>query len=105
VSFALAAMVEATFLAAHLSMILAGALGAGFGYVFGGTTAQALSDLNGVILRFIKWDMDGVVPHAARSDEVGDIAKALKAFQSDAISPSRTARFRGGLPPSSAPRS
>jgi hypothetical protein len=39
------------------------ALGAGFGYVFG-TTAQALSDLNGVILRFIKWDMMAV-PHAA----------------------------------------
>lgn len=29
--------------------------------------------------------MDGEVPHAARADEVGDIAKALKAFQTDAI--------------------
>lgn len=75
VSFALASMVQATFLAALLSLIVAGALGAGIGYVLGGTTAQALSDLNAVILRFI----------AARSDEVGDIAKALKAFQSDAI--------------------
>ena len=55
VSFALAAMIQTTFLAALLSMIIAGAIGAGFGYVFGGTTAQALSDLNGVILRFIKW--------------------------------------------------
>ncbi|MGH6833088.1 MAG: hypothetical protein ACRECM_08725 [Methyloceanibacter sp.] len=45
VSFALASMVQATFLAALLSLIVAGALGAGFGYVFGGTTAQALSDL------------------------------------------------------------
>ena len=53
VSFALAAMVPATFLAALLSMIIAGALAAGFGYVFGGATAQALADLNNVILRFI----------------------------------------------------
>ncbi len=29
--------------------------------------------------------MDGVVPHAARADEVGEIAKALKSFQADAI--------------------
>jgi methyl-accepting chemotaxis protein len=43
------------------------------------------ADLNHVILRFIKWDMDGAVPHAARTDEVGEIAKALKAFQADAI--------------------
>ena len=85
VSYVLAAMVQSTVLAALLSLIVAGALGAGIGYVFGGTTAQALSDLNNVILRFIKWDMEGVVPHAARADEVGDIAKALKAFQSDAI--------------------
>ena len=85
VSFALAAMVPATLLAALLSMIVAGALAAGFGYVLGGATAQALSDLNNVILRFTKWDMDGIVPHAARADEVGDIAKALKAFQNDAI--------------------
>ena len=85
VSFVLVAMVQTTFLAALLSMIIAGALGAAVGHVFGGKTAQALADLNGVILRFIKWDMDGVVPHAARSDEVGDISKALKAFQSDAI--------------------
>ena len=85
VSFALAAMVPATLLAALLAMIVAGALAAGFGYMFGGATAQALSDLNNVILRFTKWDMDGIVPHAARADEVGDIAKALKAFQNDAI--------------------
>ena len=85
VSFALAAMVPATFLAALLSMIIAGALAAGFGYVFGGATAQALADLNNVILRFTKWDMEGIVPHVARADEVGDIAKALKAFQNDAI--------------------
>ena len=38
-----------------------------------------------MILRFIKWDMDGVVPHAARADELGEIAKSLKAFQADAI--------------------
>ena len=51
VSYLLAAMVKSTVLAALLSLIVAGALGAGVGYVFGGTTAQALSDLNNVILR------------------------------------------------------
>jgi methyl-accepting chemotaxis protein len=85
VSFAVAAMIPGTTTAVLLGAVLAGALGAGYGYSFGGSFAQSLSDLNGVILRFIKWDMDGVVPHAARSDEVGDIAKALKAFQADAI--------------------
>ena len=85
VSFVLAAMVQSTVLAALLSLIVAAALAAGMGYVFGGATAQALTDLNNVILRFIKWDMEGVVPHAARADEVGEIAKSLKAFQADAI--------------------
>jgi len=66
-------------------MIIAAALAAGIGYMFGGIVAQALADLNGVILRFTKWDMDGIVPHAARPDEIGDIAKALKTFQADAI--------------------
>lgn len=60
-------------------------MGAGFGYMFGGTLGTALNDLTNVILRFIKWDMDGSVPHVARADEVGNIAKALKAFQADAI--------------------
>jgi methyl-accepting chemotaxis protein len=46
---------------------------------------QSLKDLSNVILRFTKWDMDGEVPHAKRSDEIGVIAKALKAFQVDAI--------------------
>jgi methyl-accepting chemotaxis protein len=85
VSFVLGAMVAAPLLAALLAMTVSGGIAAVFGYVFGGATAQALADLNNVILRFIKWDMDGVVPHAARADEIGDIAKALKAFQADAI--------------------
>ncbi len=85
VSFALASVIPGTLLAALLAMVIAGSLAAGFGYMFGGAIARALLDLNNVILRFIKWDMDGTVPHAARVDEVGDIAKALKAFQSDAI--------------------
>ena len=69
------------------------------------------ADLNNVILRFIKWDMDGMVPHAARADEVGDIAKALKAFQSDAIRWSEShkseqdSQVQGGSPRNSAPRS
>jgi hypothetical protein len=53
VSYVLAVMVQSTTLAALLSLLVAGALAAGVGYVFGGTTAQALTDLNNVILRFI----------------------------------------------------
>jgi len=68
VAYVLAAMVQPAALAALLSLIVASALGAGVGYVFGGATAQALSDLNNVILRFIRWDMEGAVPHVARAD-------------------------------------
>ena len=80
VSFALAFMIPGSALAALIALIIAGGPGAGFGYMFGGTLGTALNDLTNVILRFIKWDMDGSVPHVARADEVGNIAKALKAF-------------------------
>jgi methyl-accepting chemotaxis protein len=85
VSFVLQAMIPGTLVAALLAMVIAGALAARFGQMFGGALAQSLSELNSVILRFIKWDMEGMVPHAARADEVGKIARALKTFQSDAI--------------------
>jgi hypothetical protein len=49
-------------------IVPAGALAGGFGYFYGGLLAGALRDLAGVILRFLKWDMDGVVPHAMRGD-------------------------------------
>jgi hypothetical protein len=52
VSFVLGAMVAAPLLAALLAMIVSGGIAAVFGYVFGGATAQALADLNNVILRF-----------------------------------------------------
>jgi methyl-accepting chemotaxis protein len=81
ISFVLQAAIQKTGPAILLALILAG----GFGYFFGGALGRALGDLNNVILRFTKWDMDGVVPRATRSDEVGGIAKALKAFQADAI--------------------
>lgn len=84
-SFLVAAMVPATSLAVLLSMLAAGGTAAVIGYWFGGATAQALTDLCNVVLRFTKWDMEGVVPHAARADEIGEIAKALKTFQADAI--------------------
>ena len=80
VAFALASIVPSKALAVILALAIAGAGAAALGYAFGGTIAQALTDLNNVILRFIKWDMEGVVPHAARADEVGEIAKSLKAF-------------------------
>jgi methyl-accepting chemotaxis protein len=111
VSFVVAVTVPATLLAALLAMLIAGGIAAGFGYVFGGGIAQSLADLNGVILRFIKWDMEGVVPHAARSDEVGEIAKALKAFQADAIKWSEShkseqdSQIQGRLASQRAPRS
>jgi len=78
-------LIPSTGAAVLLALIIACGLGAGIGYLVGGTLTRALSDLNNVILRFTKWDMDGVVPHAKRSDEIGGIAKALKAFQTDAI--------------------
>ena len=85
ISFALRALVVGTALDFLVAVIVSCALAAAFGYYFGGMIAGAISDLNNVILRFTKWDMDGIVPHGARKDEIGDISRALKAFQSDAI--------------------
>jgi methyl-accepting chemotaxis protein len=85
VSFGLLTMFDSPGLAAVLALIIAMGLGAGYGYYWGGALNQSLKDLSNVILRFTKWDMDGEVPHAKRSDEIGVIAKALKAFQVDAI--------------------
>jgi methyl-accepting chemotaxis protein len=85
VSFVLQQLIPNAGAAALLALVVAVGLGAAFGYFWGGGLSKALSDLSSVILRFTKWDMDGVVPHAARSDEVGGIAKALKTFQADAI--------------------
>jgi methyl-accepting chemotaxis protein len=84
-SFTLAANMSNMAAAAALAAILSSTVAGGFGYFYGGVLAGALRELAGVILRFLKWDMDGVVPHATRADEVGGIAKALKSFQSDAI--------------------
>jgi HAMP domain-containing protein len=85
ISFAVMFALPEPLLAGTLAAALAAALVGAVGYLFAGSLAHALSDLHGVIHRFIKWDMDGLVPHASRHDEVGDIAKALKAFQADAI--------------------
>jgi uncharacterized Tic20 family protein len=59
ISFALASAISTTALAALLALIIAGGFGAIFGYMFASPIARALLDLNNVILRFIKWDMDG----------------------------------------------
>lgn len=85
VSFVLQALIPNSGPALLLALLIAGGLGAGIGHFSGGLLAGALRDLNNVILRFTKWDMDGAVPHTARTDEIGGIAKALTAFQSDAI--------------------
>ncbi|ODS01458.1 hypothetical protein AUC69_06880 [Methyloceanibacter superfactus] len=71
--------------AALLALIVGGRARAGIGYFSGGALGKSLSDLNNVILRFIKWDMDGVVPHANRADEIGRHRQGAEAFQSDAI--------------------
>ena len=57
-AFVLTAMVAAKPIAVLLALLIAGAGAAAFGYAFGGTIARALADLNAVILRFIKWDME-----------------------------------------------
>ncbi len=48
---------------------------AAVGFVFGSGIGTGLSDLKSVIVRFMKWDMDGEVPHTARADEIGEIAQ------------------------------
>ena len=85
ISFALRAVIPSPSIDFVLSLLICCGLAAIFGYSFGGAVAGGLSDLNNVILRFIKSDMDGAVPHVARKDEIGDIARALKAFQSDGV--------------------
>ena len=50
-----------------------------------GVTTNSREISNGSAGASSNGTLEGVVPHAARADEVGDIAKALKAFQSDAI--------------------
>jgi methyl-accepting chemotaxis protein len=82
VSVTLAAMVPSPLLAALLSMIIAGALAAGIGYMFGGIVAQALADLTASSCASPSgtWTASSRMP-----PEIGDIAKALKAFQADAI--------------------
>jgi hypothetical protein len=64
VSFVLQAVIPSMGAAALLALIITGGIAAGVGYFAGGALARTLTDLNNVILRFIKWDMDGVVPHA-----------------------------------------
>ena len=97
VSYLVAAMIPGAAAAALLAMVIAGALGAGIGYTLGGTFAQSLSDLAGVILRFVKWDMDGVVPYVARPDEVGAIEGAeVLPFRRDQME--REPQIRAGQP-------
>jgi len=69
-----------------LALFVAAGLAAGFGYLCGRSLASALDGLRSVILRLTKWETAGDVPHVARRDEVGALAKALEAFQADAIS-------------------
>ena len=68
VSFVLQQIIPGAGAAALLAMVVSVGLAAAYGYVWGGGISKALSDLNTVILRFTKWDMDGVVPHAAREE-------------------------------------
>ena len=69
-----------------LALLVAAGLAAAFGYLCGRSLSSALDGLRSVIQRLTKWDTTGDVPHVARRDEVGALAKALEAFQADAIS-------------------
>ena len=69
-----------------LALLAATVLGAGFGFLYGRSMTRALEDLNAVIERLTKWETGGDVPHTGRQDEIGVMAKALKAFQADATS-------------------
>ncbi|ODA66956.1 Methyl-accepting chemotaxis protein 4 [Methyloligella halotolerans] len=64
--------------------IVAAALAAIAGYLMGRTYSRALRDLQRVIARFTKWDMDGELPHMGRNDEIGDLSRKLADFQDDA---------------------
>ena len=68
-----------------VATIVSATLAAVVGYSLGGTMGRSLSELRGVIVRFMKWDMGDEVPHTARVDEIGEIARALRDFQADAI--------------------
>src|SRR5512147_2468403 len=79
-SFAISSVMPAL-QALALSSLAAAAVAGGLGFVVGSGIGTGLSDLKGVILRFMKWDMDSEVPHTSRSDEIGGIAQALRSFQ------------------------
>ena len=66
-----------------LALLVAAGLAAAFGYLCGRSLSSALDGLRSVIQRLTKWDTTGDVPHVARRDEVGALAKALEAFQAD----------------------
>jgi methyl-accepting chemotaxis protein len=83
-SFAISAVMPAL-PALALASLASAAVAGGLGFVFGSGIGTGLSDLRSVIVRFMKWDMDGEVPHTSRSDEIGGIAQALRSFQADAI--------------------
>lgn len=69
---------------AILAALSAGLIAAGGGYRLGGGMARSLLDFQDVISRFTKWDMDGVVPHCRRPDEIGGLGESLASFQAEA---------------------
>ncbi|MEG6510188.1 methyl-accepting chemotaxis protein [Methyloligella sp. 2.7D] len=69
---------------AFLALASAGAIAAIGGYLMGGALGRAMSDLKAVVYRLTKWNLDGAVPHVKRAGEIGDLARALAAFQEDA---------------------
>jgi hypothetical protein len=67
VSFGVMAVLPDLPLAVMLAVVLSAGLAAALGYGFANSIARALNDLQLVIHRFIKWDMDGLVPHECRA--------------------------------------
>src|SRR4029078_1412398 len=76
-SFAISAVMPAL-PALALASLASAAVAGGLGFVFGSGIGTGLSDLRSVIVRFMKWDMDGELPHTRRSHEIGGTSSSAR---------------------------
>ncbi|MEM7192455.1 MAG: methyl-accepting chemotaxis protein [Pseudomonadota bacterium] len=73
-----------------VALLTSTGLAAAFGYYYGRTISGSLEDLGRAIARLTRWETGGDVLHVERDDELGALARALKAFQDDAANWSET---------------
>ncbi len=85
ISFGAAETVHGIASAGGVALLLSVSLAIVVGLLLGGTIARPLGELQAVITRFTRWEMDGTVPFTDRGDEIGEVARSLRAFQSDAM--------------------